>query len=135
MADNGEAYKYIALVLIAVLSGLLFIRRRKRLQRRLRLLAITRRRRIEASVLERLQSKRRAVIGRRRKTAWVLERPQFWFEHMVLNQYENNIWREHFRISRQTFCVLSNLVASHLVRQDTNIWQAIPVEKRGAVLL
>ena len=33
----------------------------------------------------------------RRKVAWFLERSQFWFEHMVLNQYANNIWREHFR--------------------------------------
>ena len=73
------------------------------------------------------------MIGRKRKTAWVLERPQFWFEHMVLNQYENNIWRKHFRISRQTFRVLCNLVAPHLVHQDTNMRQAIPVEKLVAV--
>ena len=30
-------------------------------------------------------------IGRRRKVAWVLERPQFWFEHMLLNQYAGSL--------------------------------------------
>ena len=37
---------------------------------------------------------------------------------MLLNQYANNIWREHFRISRQTFQFICNLVRPHLVRQD-----------------
>ena len=30
-------------------------------------------------------------ICRRRKVAWVLERPQFWFEHMLLNQYAGSL--------------------------------------------
>ena len=72
---------------------------------------------------------------RKRKIAWVLERPQFWFEHMVLSHYENNIWREHFRISRQTFRFVCDLVRPHLARQDTNMRKAIPVEKRVAVAL
>ena len=72
---------------------------------------------------------------RKRKIAWVLERPQFWFEHMVLSHYENNIWREHFCISKQTFRFVSDLVRPHLARQDTNMRKAIPVEKRVAVAL
>ena len=49
----------------------------------------------------------------KKKIAWVLERPQFWFEHMVLSHYENNIWREHFRISRQTFRFVCGLIRPH----------------------
>ena len=60
----------------------------------------------------------RRKIWRRRKVAWVLERPQFWFENMVLNQYADNIWQEHFRISIRTFQFVCNLVGPHLVRQD-----------------
>ena len=100
---------------ITVFMRLVFIRRRIRFQQRLRLLTIRgRRRRTEAYFLH---SQRK--ICRRRKVAWDLERPQFWFEHMLLNQYANNIWREHFRISRQTFQFVCNLVRPHLVRQDT----------------
>jgi len=96
--DADEAHMCVLLLVITVFMRLVFIRRRNRFQQRLRLLTIRgRRRRTEAYFLH---SQR---ICRRRKVAWVLERPQFWFEHMLLNQYANNIWREHFRISRQTF--------------------------------
>jgi len=59
----------------------------------------------------------------------------FWFEHMVLSHYENNIWREHFRISRQTFRFVCDLVRPHLARQDTNMRKAVPVKKRVAIAL
>ena len=56
-------------------------------KQRLRLLTIRgRRRRTEAYFLH---SQRK--ICRRRKVAWVLERPQFWFEHMLLNQYAGSL--------------------------------------------
>ena len=74
-------------------------------------------------------------VGRRRKSVWVLARPQFWFENMVLNQYEDNLWREHFRVSRETFRYICDLVGHHLVRQDTNMRRAIPVQKRVGVAL
>ena len=74
-------------------------------------------------------------VDRRRKSVWVLARPQFWFENMVLNQYEDNLWREHFRVSRETFRYICDLVGHHLVRQDTNMRRAIPVQKRVGVAL
>lgn len=52
-----------------------------------------------------------------------------------MSHYENNIWREHFRISRQTLRFVCDLVRPHLARQDTNMLKAIPVEKRVAVAL
>ena len=128
--DADEAHMCVLLLVITVFMRLVFIRRRNPFQQRLRLLTIRgRRRRTEAYFLH---SQR---ICRRRKVAWVLERPQFWFEHMLLNQHANNIWREHFRISRQTFQFICDLVGPHLVRQDTNMRRAIPVEKRVAVAL
>ena len=44
----------------------------------------------------------------------------------------DNIWREHFRISRQTFQFVGNLVGPHLLRQDTNMRRAIPVQSGKA---
>ena len=86
---------------------LTFVRRRSRFQKRLPLLTIrSNKRRTEACYFQ-LRMK-----FRKKKIAWVLERPQFWFEHMVLSHYENNIWREHFRISKQTW---HRLIVHHLM--------------------
>ena len=77
----------VLLFFITVFMRLVFIRRRNRFQQRLRLLTIRgRRRRTEAYFLH---SQRK--ICRRRKVAWVLERPQFWFEHMLPNQYAGSL--------------------------------------------
>ena len=129
--DPNEARLFVLFLLITVYMRLVFFRRRNRFQQRLRLLALTGRRR----VMEAYFYHPRRKICRRRKVAWVLERPQFWFENMVLNQYADNIWQEHFQISRQTFQFVCNLVGPHLVRQDTNMRRAILVEKRVAVAL
>ena len=112
------------------LCRLAFIWRRSRFQQRLRLLTIrSTKRRTEACSFQ-LRRK-----FRKKKIAWVLERSQFWFGHLVLSHYENNIWREHFRISRQSFRFVCDLVRPKLARQDTNMRRAIPVEKRVAVAL
>lgn len=131
--DPNEARLFVLLLLITVYMRLVLFRRRNRFQQRLRLLAL----RGRSRVMEAYFYHPRRKICRRRKVAWVLERPQFWFENMVLKQYADNIWQEHFRISRQTFQFACNLVGPHLVRQDTNMRCAIPVrvEKRVAVAL
>ena len=128
MAGNGEDDRmYVLLLIITIFMRLALIRRRSRFQQRLQLLRSNKRRREEYFHLRRKL--------RKKKIAWAFERPQFWFEHMVLSHYENNMWREHFRISRQTFRFVCDLVRPHLGRQDTNMRRAIPVEKRVAVAL
>ena len=71
----GEADEPLVLLLIiTVFRRLVFIRRRNRFQQRLRLLAVrNRRRRTEAYCFHSQRN-----IRRRRKVAWVLQRPQFW---------------------------------------------------------
>lgn len=54
---------------------------------------------------------------------------------MLVNQYEDHLWREHFRVNRNTFHFICGLVGSQMMRQDTILRQAIPVEKRVAVAL
>ena len=66
---------------------------------------------------------------------WVHPRPQFWFERMLVNQYEDHLWQEHFRMTRQTFEYICCLVGPDLVRQDTNMRKSIPVRKRVAIAL
>ena len=116
MAGAGgpnEAHSFV-LLLITVYMRVVFFRWRNRFQQRLRLLALRGRRR----VMEAYFYHPRRKICRRRKVAWVLERPQFWFENMVLNQHADTIRQEHFQISRHTFQFVCNLVGPHFVRQD-----------------
>ena len=72
---------------------------------------------------------------RKCKTMWVYPRPQFWFEQLFLNRYQDHLWREHFRVSRDTFEHICGLVGPQLVRQNTILREAITVEKRVAVAL
>ncbi|XP_068692935.1 uncharacterized protein [Montipora foliosa] len=32
-------------------------------------------------------------------TIWVYPRPQFWFEQLVVNRYQDHLWRKHFKVS------------------------------------
>ena len=51
----------------------------------------------------------------KRKTMWVYPRPQFWFEQLVVNRYQDHPWREQFRVSRDTFEHICGLVGPELV--------------------
>ena len=70
---------------------------------------------------------------RKHKTMWVYPRPQFWFEQLLVNRYQDHLWREHFRVSRDTFEYTCGLVGPQLMRQNTILREAITVEKRVAV--
>ncbi|XP_068729342.1 uncharacterized protein [Montipora capricornis] len=66
---------------------------------------------------------------------WVYPRPHFWFQQLFLNRYQDHLWREHFRVSRDTFEHICGLVGPQLMRQNTILREAITVEKRLAVAL
>ena len=75
------------------------------------------------------------INHRKHKTVWVYPRPRFWFEQLVVNHYQDHLWREHFRVSRDTFEYICGLVGPQLIRQNTILRQAITEEKRVAVAL
>ena len=76
------------------------------------------------------------INRRKRKTMWVYDpRPQFWFEQLAVTRFQDHLWREHFRVSRNTFEHICGLVGPELVRQNTILRQAISVEKQVAVAL
>ena len=71
-----------------------------------------------------LQNQGRIYRGRQ---AWVLTRDQFWFEN---NNGDDQMWKEHFRVSKRTFDFICDLVRPELSRQNTRLRLAIPLEKR-----
>ena len=90
---------------VSLVMPLVCFRRRNRFQQRLRLLALRGRRIVTEAYFHHSQSK---ICPRRNWVAWVLERPQFCIENMVLNHYAGNICLEHFLIPRQTFHFISS---------------------------
>ena len=106
--------------------------------RRMRLMALqTRKMRLNAvmlSIQQQIQQQNN-INHPKRKTMWVYPRPQFGFEQLVVSHYQDHLWREHFRVSRDTLEYICGLVGPQLIRQNTNLRQAITVEKRVAVPL
>ena len=75
-----------------------------------------------------------ALQGRRpRRIAWVLPRPQYWFDNLLNSNALNMWWRENFRVTRETFHFICTAVAPVIRRQDTILRAAIPVETRTAL--
>ena len=48
--------------------------------------------------------------AQRRRRAWVWPRPQNWFRHLIASPGLNFMWKEHFRVTRETFEYLCDLV-------------------------
>lgn len=110
------------------------MRRRRSFVQRIRLISLQMRKVRRNVVILAIQQENN-IHRQKRKTMWVYPRPQFWFEQLLVNRYQDRMWREHFRVSRDTFEHICGLVGPQLVRQKTILRQAITEEKRVAVAL
>ncbi|CAH3165783.1 unnamed protein product, partial [Porites lobata] len=82
-----------------------------------------------------LNLRARRQFARRPRRAWVFPRPQNWFQELLNNNALDHWWKENFRVSRDTFEYICQLVGPALQRQNTRMRDAIPVPKRvGASL-
>ena len=70
---------------------------------------------------------------RPKRIAWVLPRPQYWFENLLSSNSLNVCWKENFRGSRETFHFICTAVGPVIQRQDTILRAAIPLETRTAI--
>ena len=70
-----------------------------------------------------------------RRQAWVYPRPQEWFEEMYRNRNLEALWKKHFRVTRDTFDYICQLIEGDLQKEDTRLRKAVPVYKRVAVAL
>ena len=67
---------------------------------------------------------------------WTLRRPNFgWFELMLEDESQSRYWKEHFRMRKDTFLRLVNLVSPEISRRNTRLRKAIPPAKRVAIAL
>ena len=83
------------------------------------------------------------IDGRRQKhrqrrahrQVWVYPRPQRWFEEMYNNRLLRAPWKDHFRVTREKFDFICQLVERDLQKEDKRLRKAIPVHKRVAIAL
>ena len=133
---NRETYGLLAVVLLLLIRQYLvdlaiqnFILRRMH------------RRRLRVQFLQSLQMlylfyrNRRLQVARRPRHAWIFPCPQNWFQELLNNRVLDHRWKENLRVSRVTFEYICRLVGPAIVRQNTRMRDAVPVEKRVAVSL
>ncbi len=82
-----------------------------------------------------LQRRRRLALQRPRRAAWVYPRPQGWFEEIYQNPVFSTLWKNDFRVSKETFDYICQLIGPDLSRQNTRFRNAVPVNKRIAIAL
>ena len=73
--------------------------------------------------------------SRRARRAWSWPRNQFWFENLVNGSFDEDWWKENFRITRRTFEFIVCVAGQEMAKKDTRLRQSIPVHKRVAVAL
>ena len=72
---------------------------------------------------------------------WALERREFWFSNLWERSNDEECialqrqWKDDFRMSRKTFESIVEIVPPRLQKQNTQLKNAIPVEKRVAVVI
>jgi hypothetical protein len=66
---------------------------------------------------------------------WVKPRSMAWFTRFVIEQYEDERWVQHFRMTKSAVFRLSEMLAPHISRQNTRYRLAIPVVVRVACTL
>ena len=87
----------------------------------------------ETQILDSACRKRRKRTRNRR--FWIRPgRPSLWWDNFVTCQVLED-WKENFRMSRENFFILADLLRPHIERRDTHIHCAISVEKQVALTL
>ena len=71
----------------------------------------------------------------RRRRAWVWPRPQNWFKNLLASPALDFLWKEHFRVTRETFEFLCDLVRVKLQKQQTRFRVPVSVEERVGLAL
>ena len=62
---------------------------------------------------------------------WSLPRPQNWFSVLLLRRDLDFWWRQNFRVNRDTFMNIVEIVRPYMTTEDNNFRTATPIEKRS----
>lgn len=76
-----------------------------------------------------------SIAVTRERALWSKARSSDWWDRIVNQTFDDNNWRENFRMSRATFLYICNELRGRLQRKDTVMRRSISVEKRVAITL
>uniref|UniRef100_A0A8C3HUY7 Putative nuclease HARBI1 n=1 Tax=Chrysemys picta bellii TaxID=8478 RepID=A0A8C3HUY7_CHRPI len=66
---------------------------------------------------------------------WARETSTEWWDHIVMEVWDDEQWLQNFRMRKATFMGLCEELAPTLRRKDTRLRAALPVEKRVAIAI
>ncbi|XP_065420744.1 uncharacterized protein LOC135974969 isoform X2 [Chrysemys picta bellii] len=66
---------------------------------------------------------------------WARETSTEWWDHIVMDVWDDEQWLQNFRMRKATFMGLCEELAPTLRRKDTRLRAALPVEKRVAIAI
>lgn len=70
-----------------------------------------------------------------KRAAWMRQRRQDWWDRIVATNFNDNDWRENFRMSRHNFCLLVAAVAPFVSPCENYVRAPVPLGKRVATAL
>ena len=76
------------------------------------------------------------VIGQgHEKRTWKKERSTDWFDHIVLETFDDDQWIENFRMKIETFASLCRDLETSLAPSDHAVRDVVDVQKQVAITL
>ncbi|KAM9344403.1 uncharacterized protein KZ484_016733 [Pholidichthys leucotaenia] len=69
------------------------------------------------------------------RRCWMRVRNKDWWERIVLKQFSDDEWREHFRMTRRSFDKLCGLMEGIMSPQDVTVRAPVPLQMRIAIVL
>ena len=66
---------------------------------------------------------------------WVLPRPQHWFDVLLARRDLDSEWSKHFRVNRNSFMKIVEIVRPYMTTRDNNFRDATTVERKVAAAL
>ena len=70
-----------------------------------------------------------------KRSIWVKPRSGEWWDTIVSSTFDDNDWKENFRLSKRTFIILCNHLRRYIEKCDTRLRPSISVEKSVAMTL
>jgi len=70
-----------------------------------------------------------------KRLLWMREKSNHWWEQVVKSNFTSTDWLENFRVSNLTFQYICTKLSPFVGKRDTIMRNAIPVEKRVALML
>lgn len=80
-------------------------------------------------------SARLLPVPTRSRSCWMRMRSRDWWDRVVLQEFSDAEWREHFRMGRRSFVKLCALMKEVMSPGEVTVRPAVPLEMRVAIAL